>query len=437
VRVNLSDDAWGERTLPRRVAVLTVHTSPMDQPGTGHAGGMNVYIAESARRLAERGVAVDVYTRATGQDQPPVMHPAPGVTVRNIVAGPFEALDRADLARQLCPFTFGVLRAEAGRDPGYYDLVHSHYWLAGQVGRPIARRWGVPLVHTMHTMARVKNASLATGDRPEPAERVTAEQHVVADADRLVANTHSEARELVSLYDAEPSRVAVVHPGVDLRTFRPGDPAVARARLGLPRDATVLLFVGRVQPHKAPDVLLRAAAELLRRDPRRAERLVVAVVGGLAGDASARRDELHGLADRLGIADLVRMVPPCPQPRLADWYRAATATVVPSHSESFGLVAAESQACGTPVVAANVGGLRTVVRHGETGWLVDGHDPSAYADALATLVDAPHRRAVFGASAVRHTRGFGWDATIDGLLDAYTTAMTGSAATGLPSAACR
>ena len=417
-----SDDAR-----PRRVAVLTVHTSPLDQPGTGHAGGMNVYIAESARRLAERGVAVDVYTRATGQDQPPVARLAPGVTVRNIQAGPFEALDRAELTKQLCPFTFGVLRAEAANEPGHYDLVHSHYWLAGQVGRPIARRWGVPLVHTMHTMARVKNAALAAGDKPEPPERVTAEQHVVADADRLVANTHTEARELITLYDAEPSRVDIVHPGVDLDTFRPGDPAVARARLGLPRDAVVLLFVGRVQPHKAPDMLLRAAAELVRRDPSLADRLVVAVVGGLAGDTSERRDELHGLADTLGVAGLLRMVPPCPQPRLADWYRAATATVVPSRSESFGLVAAESQACGTPVVAANVGGLRTIVRHGETGWLVDGHDPAAYAGALASIVDAPGRRAIFGASAVRHTRDFGWDATIDGLLDAYTAALTGPA----------
>lgn len=422
---------------PRRVAVLTVHTSPLDQPGTGHAGGMNVYISESARRLAERGVAVDVYTRATDPGQPPVDRPAPGVTVRNVPAGPFGALDRADLTRQLCPFTFGVLRAEAEREPGHYDLVHSHYWLAGQVGRPIARRWRVPLVHTMHTMALVKNASLADGDRPEPPERVTAEQHVVSDADRLVANTGTEARELISLYDAEPERVAVVHPGVDLETFRPGDAAESRARLGLPRDAIVLLFVGRVQPHKGPDVLLRAAAELLRRDPGLARRLVVAVVGGLAGDASARHDKLHGLASLLGISGLVWPVPPCPQSRLADWYRAATATVVPSRSESFGLVAMESQACGAPVVAANVGGLRTAVRHGETGWLVDGHDPARYADALATLIDRPRRRTTFGESAVRHARDFGWGATIDGLLDAYTAAMVGPATAGLPRAACR
>lgn len=411
---------------PRRVAVLTVHTSPLEQPGTGHAGGMNVYIAESARRLAERGVAVDVYTRATGQDQPPEVRLAPGVTVRNVMAGPFEALDRAELTKQLCPFTFGVLRAEAEREPGSYDLVHSHYWLSGQAGRPIARRWGVPLVHTMHTMGRVKNAALATGDKPEPPERVTAEQHVVAEADRLVANTHDEARELITLYDAEPDRVDIVHPGVDLVTFHPGDPAVARARVGLPRDAVVLLFVGRVQPHKAPDMLLRAAAELLRRDPALAGRLVVAVVGGLAGDTADRRDALHDLAAELGIADLLHLAPPCPQSRLADWYRAATVTVVPSRSESFGLVAAESQACGTPVVAANVGGLRTVVRHGETGRLVDGHDPRTYADALASIVHAPGLRAVLGAAAVRHTRDFGWDATIDGLLDAYAAALTGT-----------
>lgn len=418
------DQARGQpRGQPRRVAVLTVHTSPLDQPGTGHAGGMNVYVAEVAHRMAERGVAVDIYTRATGQDQPPVTSPAPGVTVRHVVAGPFEELDRIELTEQLCPFTFGVLRAEAAHEPGYYDLVHSHYWLAGQVGRPIAHRWGVPLVHSMHTLGKVKNAKLADGDVPEPHERITAEHQVVTAADRLVANTGAEARELIELYGAEPGRVSLVHPGVDLTVFRPGSQQAARTRLGLPADADIALFVGRLQPHKAPNVLVQAAAELLRRD--RGRRLVVAIVGGLAGDAGGRRDELHGLADGLGIADAVRMVPPCSQRELADWYRAATVTVMPSHSESFGLVAAESQACGTPVVAAAVGGLRTIVRHGETGWLVNGHRPEDYAAALRSLLDEPGRRAAFGASAARLAHRFGWDATIDGLLDVYADAMSG------------
>src|SRR5205823_3365728 len=202
-----------------------VHTSPLDQPGTGDAGGMNVYIVEVARRLAELGVAVEVFTRATSSDLPPVVEVFPGLTVRHVSAGPFEGLAKFDLPAQLCAFTSGVLRAEALHEPGWYDLIHSHYWLSGQVGWLARDRWGVPLVHTAHTLAKVKNALLADGDTPEPLARLIGEEQVVAEADCLIANTPVEARQLIGLYNADRRAVHTVSPGVDLDRFTPGSQA--------------------------------------------------------------------------------------------------------------------------------------------------------------------------------------------------------------------
>ena len=191
--------AQRRRTLPRRIATLSVHTSPLDQPGAGDAGGMNVYVVELAKRLAALGVEVDIFTRATSRELPPVVELSPGVTVRHVVAGPFEGLAKEDLPAQLCAFTSAVLRVEAAFEPGHFDLVHSHYWRSGQVGWLASERWGVPLVHSMHTMAKIKNAALAHGDRPEPRFREVGEEQVVAAADRLVASTNEEARALVEL----------------------------------------------------------------------------------------------------------------------------------------------------------------------------------------------------------------------------------------------
>jgi D-inositol-3-phosphate glycosyltransferase len=245
----------------------------------------------------------------------------------------------------------------------------------------------------------------------------------VATADRLLANTPAEAEQLIDLYDAHPAQVATVPPGVDLSRFTPGDAADARSRLGLPASAHVLLFVGRIQPLKAPDVLLHAAARLLEDDPSLRDELVVAVVGGPSGSGLAHPDHLQGLADQLGISDVVRFAPPVGQAALVDWYRAADVTVVPSYNESFGLVAIESQACGTPVVASSVGGLRTAVADGVSGVLIEGHDPLHYADALARLIREPRRRAALSAGAVQHAREFGWDATARGTLAVYEQAI--------------
>ncbi|WP_276206371.1 D-inositol-3-phosphate glycosyltransferase [Thermoactinospora rubra] len=406
-----------------RVATVSMHTSPLDQPGTGDAGGMNVYIVETARRLAQLGVEVEIFTRQTARDLPPSVELAPGVLVRHITAGPYEELDRADMPAQLCAFLSGVLRTEAMYEPGRYDLIHSHYWLSGQVGWLAKERWGVPLVHTMHTMAKVKNLLLAEGDKPEPQARVVGEEQVVEVADRLVANTDDEAEELKTLYGAPDDRVVVVNPGVNLSVFQPASTGAARRRLGVPQDARLLLFVGRIQPLKAPDVLLRAAARMLIEDPSLRDRLIVACVGGPSGNGLARPDVLHKLAAELGISDVVRLVPPAPQEELADWYRAADVTVVPSYSESFGLVALESQACGTPVAAASVGGLRTAVRDGVSGVLVDGHDPHDWALVLGRFLSSPRWREGLSSGARAHAARFGWSATAARLLEVYEEAV--------------
>ncbi|MDX2706507.1 D-inositol-3-phosphate glycosyltransferase [Streptomyces sp. PA03-6a] len=412
---------------PRRVAMLSVHTSPLHQPGTGDAGGMNVYIVELAKRLAEGpGVEVEIFTRATTAALPPTVELAPGVLVRHVDAGPYEGLAKEDLPAQLCAFTHGVMHAEASHRQGHYDLVHSHYWLSGHVGWLAAERWGVPLVHAMHTMAKVKNAALAEGDTPEPAARVIGETQIVNAADRLIANTAEESDELIRHYEADPGKVAVVHPGVNLDRFRPdahGGRAGARARLGLPQDAVIPLFAGRIQPLKAPDILLRAAAILLAEDPSLRDRLVVPVVGGPSGSGLAKPERLQKLAARLGISDLVRFQPPVAQDRLADWYRAASVLVMPSYSESFGLVAIEAQACGTPVVAASVGGLPVAVKDGETGFLVAGHDPADYARALRRFVEHPELVPAMGGAAARHAGCFGWDAAATRTAEVYAGAM--------------
>jgi D-inositol-3-phosphate glycosyltransferase len=406
--------------LPRRVATLSVHTSPLDQPGCGDAGGLNVYVTEVAKRLAERGIEMDIFTRATSSELPPTVELAPGVTVRHITAGPYEGLDKNDLPAQLCAFTSGVMREEAAHEPGWYDLVHSHYWLSGQVGWLAKERWGVPLVHSMHTMAKVKNSLLAEGDEPEPELRAIGELQVVAAADRLLASTSEEAAQLVELYGADPARVVTVAPGVDLDVFAPGDRYAARARLGFAADAVVLLFVGRIQPLKAPDVVLRAAAELLAVDPGLRDRLVVSVVGGPSGSGLTEPEHLAKLAGSLGIADLVRFERPAPQAMLADYYRAADVTLVPSYTESFGLVAVESQACGTPVVAARVGGLLTAVNDGVSGALIAGHEPLDYACAVRGIVRDPACRKLLSDGAVAHAGRFGWSATVDRMLDVYS-----------------
>ncbi len=413
-----------QRSDIRRVAMLSAHTSPLEQPGGGDAGGMNVYVLELSRQLARRGIEVEIFTRATSRHQPAVHQAEPGILVHHVTAGPYEGLQKNDLPSQLCSFVRDVLRVEVEKDPGHFDLVHSHYWLSGSVGTVASERWDVPLVHTMHTMAKVKNALLAEGDSAEPIGREFGEDEIVRLADRLIANTDEERRELIELYDADPDRVCVVHPGVDLEVFRSGRRAEARAALGIDPDAHVVLFVGRIQPLKAPDVVIAAAATMLERDPAMRDRLDVVIVGGASGTGLDHPTALTDQTSALGLEDVVRFVSPVNQATLADWYAAASVVCVPSYNESFGLVAIEAQACGTPVVAARVGGLSTAVADGVSGILVDGHDPADYATELHRLLVDDTLRDGMGHKAVRHAESFGWDVTADRTLDVYTSAVS-------------
>jgi D-inositol-3-phosphate glycosyltransferase len=306
----------------------------------------------------------------------------------------------------------------------YYSLLHSHYWISGQLGWMVSERTGIPLIHTMHTTAKVKNLNLAQGETPEPQTRAIGEEQVVKASTGLIANTDAEAASLVSLYDACPDNVFVVAPGVDLQTFSPGaGKASARVKLNITPDAIMITFVGRIQPHKGPDVLLRAAAEMISHSPHLRAKLAVVIMGGASGSGN-ELEKLKTLTKFLKIEDVTHFINPVLRDHLADWYRASDLVCVPSYSESFGLVALEAQACGTPVVATAIGGLRTAVSDGISGSLVDGHDPKAWSAVISRLITEPARRLLLSMGAVEHASHFGWENTARKTLDVYDWALS-------------
>jgi D-inositol-3-phosphate glycosyltransferase len=406
-----------------KIATLMVHSSPLDQAGTGDAGGMNVYVVETAKKMAQAGVGVDIFTRANKPNLPDTVEIAEGVNVKNLVAGPFEGFSKEELPSQLGALTSAFMNYQKQLPKDYYSLLHSHYWISGQLGWVVSEATGIPLIHTMHTTAKVKNLNLAQGEKPEPHTRAIGEEQVVKASAGLIANTDAEAASLVSLYDACPDRVFVVAPGVDLQSFSPADgKAAARARLNIAPDAILLTFVGRIQPHKGPDVLLRAAAEMVSHSPYLRAKLAVVIIGGASGHIN-ELEKLKSLAKFLQIEDVTHFVDPVSRQVLPDWYRATDLVCVPSYSESFGLVALEAQACGTPVVATAIGGLRTAVSDGISGSLVDGHDPKAWSAVISRLIAEPARRLLLSMGAIEHASHFGWEMTARKTLDVYDWAL--------------
>ena len=407
-----------------KIATLMVHTSPLDQAGVGDAGGMNVYVVETAKKMAQAGVSVDIFTRANKPNLPETVEIAEGVNVKHLVAGPFEGLSKEELPSQLGALTSAFMNYQKQLPSNYYSLLHSHYWISGQLGWMVSEATAIPLIHTMHTTAKVKNLNLAAGEKPEPQTRAIGEEQVVKAATGLIANTDAEAASLVSLYEACPDRVFVVAPGVDLQTFSPSDgKAAARNRLNIAPDAIMLTFVGRVQPHKGPDVLLKAAAEMILHTPHLRAKLAVVIIGGASGSIN-ELEKIKALAKFLKIEDVTHFVEPVSREVLPDWYRASDLVCVPSYSESFGLVALEAQACGTPVVATAIGGLRTAVSDGISGCLVDGHDPKAWSAVISRLIMEPQRRLLLGMNAVEHASHFGWEGTARKTLDVYDWALS-------------
>lgn len=410
----------------RRVAVLSVHTCPLDQPGVGDSGGMNVYVRSVARRLADIGLQVDVFTRRAAPDQG-IVEIEPGVRVVHLEAGPPRPIAKEDLSHHLCEFVCALVRfgeeesARFGVEAPPYDVIHSHYWLSGAVGRHVRERWGVPLVHSFHTLALVKNGSRSNGEAPEPSSRVKGEERVANSADVLLAPTLDEAGDLARLYGASPERIRVVPAGVDSSIFTPGEDGETRAALGV-GSQTVVLFVGRLQPLKRPDLAVRSIAELASRRPELDPILIV--VGGPSGQDGIQPAALEELARDLGAAGRVRVLPPVPHNELPALYRAADVLIVPSRSESFGLVALEAASCGRPVVATDVGGLRTTVRDGASGILVRDDSPSGFANAIERVLLEPAMRAAMGSAGRHLARRFDWRQSSMELLAVYEEAAS-------------
>jgi D-inositol-3-phosphate glycosyltransferase len=384
----------------RRIAMFSMHTSPLAQPGTGDGGGMNVYVRALATALARAGVECDVYTRAEHSSQPAVVQVEPGFQVVHVDAGARSPLPKHALPALVEPFVDASMRRMLEREP--VDVLHGNYWLSGAVAHRLKHELDVPLVATFHTLARVK-AEAGVGD--DSGHRTRVEHQVVACADLMLASTDDERAQLASLYEAEPDRIEVVPPGVDHTVFLPGDRDAARQRLGIdaPR---VLLFVGRIQKLKGADLAIRCLAAL--DDPK----LALVIVGGPSGpDGRTEQARLHALADELGVTRQIHWVKPRRHDRLADYYRAADVCIVPSRSESFGLVALEAAACGTPVVAAAVGGLRSLVDHEHTGFLIEGRDPADFAAPVERLLADEILAGEIGVSAQARSKRYSWSMT--------------------------
>jgi D-inositol-3-phosphate glycosyltransferase len=402
----------------RRLAVLSMHTSPLAQPGTGDGGGMNVYVRELSCALARAGVACEVFTRASAPNLPATVEVEPGFRLHYIEAGPAKEVAKRELANYLEAFTDGVearLAAMALEDGGGPEALHANYWLSGVAGHELKHRLDLPLVCTFHTLDRVKaEASPEDLDPEDPERRARAEAAVIGCSDAVLASCDAERAQLVGLYDAEPSRIAIIAPGVDRAFFSPGDQAQAQRAIGYRRDEPLLLFVGRIQPLKGVTVAVEALERL--REPR----CQLLIVGGPSGPMGAHElAALHRLVAERGLVDQVSFLPPQSHEALSTYYRAADLCVVPSMSESFGLVALEAAACGTPVVASAVGGLTNLVADGVTGFLVEARDAEGFARRLGQLARDPLLAAEMGHAAAMRARDYTWPAAAQQLHDLY------------------
>jgi len=416
----------------RRLAVLSLHTSPLAQPGTGDGGGMNVYVRELSAALARSGVACDVFTRAWSPELPAVIDVEPGVRVHHVPAGPLGALPKESLPSVVDEFTASVL-ARMAADEGHggpggehlpYTSVHANYWLSGLSGHVIKHELNLPLVCTFHTLDRVKAESMPEEVEADmPHRRAEAEASIIDCSDAVLASCSVEAEQIASLYGGEPGRIRIVPPGVDHAFFGPGHRPQARRALGLPLDGRLLLFVGRIQPLKRADVAIETLAELLRSGDEPYRLVVVGGPSGPHGEKSLQG--LHDIADAHGVREHVHFIDPQPHELLSSYYRAADVCLVPSRSESFGLVALEAAACGTPVVASAVGGLTTLVEHGRTGFLVEDPDPRSYAAAVRRVFEEPLVAERLSTASVLMARRYTWRAAATALVDLHDELASG------------
>jgi D-inositol-3-phosphate glycosyltransferase len=416
---------------PRHIAMLSVHTCPLATLGGKETGGMNVYVRDLTRELARRGIYVDVFTRSQNPHLPHIMHSL-GETGRviHIPTGPEEPYSKHKVFDYLPEFVDNVLDF-AEREGITYDVIHSHYWLSGWAARELRAAWGAPIVQMFHTLGHVKNQIAAPSER-EPQRRIEGETEVVGFADRLIAATPAEEEQLGKLYGADPAKITIIPPGVDLQMFHPHSPEDAKSRLGIKPCDRMLLFVGRIEPLKGVDTLLRAMGRLAHECPTWAKQICVAIIGGDPDTTeNEEMERLKAIRAELGITDLVTFLGARDQDKLHHYYSAAEAVIMPSHYESFGMVALEAMACGTPVIASEVGGLAYLVHDGKTGFHVPNGDPIALADAIARLVEDPDLRNQLGRRAHRYAQNYSWDCIVDRLLPVYIQAMADSPALAL------
>ena len=400
------------------VAYLSMHTSPLLQPGHGSAGGMNVYIHELARTMAARGIEVVIFTRRTDPGQPDVVRPRSGYSVVHIDAGPIDDIPIAEMSDHVGTFAEGVIQwtKASGRR---FDLVHSHYWLSAWAGVLCKEALEIPLANSFHTLGRVKDLNRRSDEPPSSALRTLTEEQVIANSDCVIASTPYEFDDLLDHYGADPARLCTSPPGIDHDVFRPGDADESRFWLGLGSEP-IVLFVGRIQPLKGIDIAIEALSLLPDVVASGAGAPQLVAVGGPSGPRGVEElARAHDLANSLGLFGRVHFVAPQPHSTLASFYRAANVLVMPSRSETFGLVAAEAQACGLPVVAAAVGGLPYAVGDGTSGLLVDGHDAGDFAKALLRILDDPILEAELSCGALEFSERFSWTATADRLLELY------------------
>lgn len=401
-----------------RVGYVAMHTSPLIQPGTGDAGGMNVYLDRLSTTMQTRGVDVTTFTRRTDPGADAVVEVAPGYRVIHIDAGPPESLSIGSMKQYVPDFADGVIRWIDANTPKF-DLVHSHYWLSGRTGVTIKRKYGIPLANSFHTLGRVKDRTRASGEAPSSEERLMTEEDVIANSDCVIASTPYEFDDLLAHYGASPERLCVSPPGVDHSVFRPGDRWLARERLGLGGEP-IILYAGRIQAHKGTSVAVEAYAILRGSVDSAVGAPKLLIIGGASGpDGEAELARCRSIAHQRGVADGIEVLDPMPHEILADYYRAADVVIVPSRSESFGLVAAEAQACGTPVVASDVGGLAYVVNPSESGLLIHGADPAAFATAMRAIIEHHGFADRLSEGAVAFSQRFSWDATANRLLELY------------------
>jgi D-inositol-3-phosphate glycosyltransferase len=406
--------------------MLSIHTCPLAMLGGKETGGMNVYVRDLSRELGRRGIAVDCFTRSQNPNIARIStRLGPNGRVIHLPAGPETPYDKNRIADHLPEFTSRVLDF-ARREGLRYDVIHSHYWLSGLAARDLAPAWGAPIVHMFHTLGQMKNSVASTPEEWETERRIRGEQEVMAIADRLVAATPLERAQMVWLYGADAAKIDVVPCGVDLDLFSPIPQDEAKQMLGLPLERCVILFVGRIEPLKGIDTLLRAIALIAPEMPCWRDELAVVIIGGAPGagieQVSAELARLEQLRAELGIEDLVTFQGAKDQDKLVYYYSAAEMTVMPSHYESFGMVALESMACGTPVVASKVGGLAFNVQDGQTGFLVPDGDAEMLASRIRQLLKDRELREKLGQQASRWAGRYGWPTIADQILDLYEQA---------------